>query len=128
MAEYPPMSIDGTRGSRRGRSPILAAMGVVLLAAGLILAFGGCGEDPGGSLIGAWVNEEDDESIEFQPDGIARLSARGSDTEFTYELEGDVIHLRMEDIGETLDVGYSLDGDILTLSFQGESVDYERAD
>lgn len=132
MTEYPSNGAGGTGRTGRWRSSLLRATGIAFLIAflvvGLVVVCGGCGGGHGDSLIGRWANEEDGESIEFQPGGTVRLSTGGGEVEFMYEIDGAVIRLRMEGIEDTLDVGYSLDGDTLTLSFEGESVDYERAD
>lgn len=94
----------------------------------LLAALTGCGGDDGGSLVGTWVSRAEGETIEFTADGTLRI-VEGADEgmEFGYEVDGDVLRLSLEGFEGSQDMACSLHGDTLTLSYDGDSVEYARA-
>ncbi len=108
------------------KSSIFKAVGIMILAIGIILAFSGCGGDSG-SLVGKWTNESEGETIEFRSDGTATVSmGTTGDLDLTYEIDGENVVMGAEGYEQTM--GYSVDGDTLKLTYEGESMDYKRVE
>lgn len=102
---------------------ICLIMAVLLVAA----TFCACGKG-GNALLGQWsVTEEGVEMVmEFKEDGKGKLSAAGGllSYDFEYSVDGNKLSLTFE--GETSVSDYSIDGDKLTVTIDDESVTFTR--
>jgi hypothetical protein len=92
---------------------------IAIFAVGIVLAFSGCGGDDAG-LVGSWANEGEGETLELTTDGKVVLDGM----EGTYELEGKKLSFTILERAVVFD--YALDGDSLTLTYEGKSITYDR--
>ncbi len=98
------------------KSSIFKAVGITILAIGIVLAFSGCGGDSGG-LVGKWENTDIGEKLEFTSDGAFIVdSETEGHLEFTYKIDGDNLVLGMEGLEATTPTPFSVDGDTLTVT------------
>lgn len=85
-----------------------------------------------GSIEGKWTTEIDGEkmSYEFGEDGKGSMSVPGLTVDTTYEVEDDEITVSYEINGQKASqkFTYELDGDTLSLTLDGDTQDFERAD
>jgi hypothetical protein len=107
---------------------IVRAVGIAILMIGLVFALGGCGGDDAGSLVGKWSNEQQEQTIEFKSDGTMSLASDGYTMKFTYQIDGNTVHLVMEGGQAAEDMSYALDGDTLTLTSEEQSLTYNRVE
>ena len=83
-------------------------------------------------LVGRWSNPEGGETVEFTFDGNM-IVTRGDEllTEQRYAIQvnrngGGRISLRMEGVEAEVVLGFHVEGDILAMSFGGETTVYKR--
>ncbi len=101
------------------RSSVFRVVMIAIFAIGIVLAFSACGGDDA-SLVGSWANEGEGETLEITADG--KVVMDGMDG--TYKLEGEKLTFTILEQDVVFD--YTLDGDSLTLSYDGESMTYDR--
>jgi hypothetical protein len=113
-------SISGpARRCKVSKSSIFKAVVIAVLAIGIVLAFSACGGDDA-SLVGQWTNEGEGETLELTSDGKAVMD----DMEGTYTAEGGKLTLTILEQAVVFD--YVLDSDSLKLTYEGESMTYDR--
>jgi hypothetical protein len=99
-----------------------------LLLVVLALFGSGCGDDAA-DLVGIWTSAEQGETLEFAADGTAIFTMEGGEVSvLTWEIKGSGLVLGVAGEG-TRRLGYSLEGDVLTLTFSGEEpTEYTRVE
>jgi hypothetical protein len=113
------------RGSSRAIASTIKVVGLAVLIIGLLLVFAGCGG--GSSLVGTWTNAAEGETMVFQDNGTMTLTSGSSGSvEMTYETKDGNLLLGIEGVTDKVTVGYSLDGDKLSLTSEGETRVYDR--
>ena len=99
---------------RRSRLPILLA----LLAA---LAFSVLAQDkPKNPLVGNWLCEDDGTKVQIRDNGTLTIN----DVEYSYKVKGSNITVVGDDGAAVMP--FSLDGDTLTVEFEGREIVYSR--
>ncbi len=103
----------------------LAAAAVILA---MVFALSACGKS--NSIVGKWEATEDGitAAYEFKSDGSGSLSVSGVSVDITWKTEGDQLTVSMELLGseDSQAYTYSLKGNELTLSADGESLTLKR--
>ena len=101
------------------RSSVFRVGVIAIFVIGIVLVLSACGGDDA-SLVGSWVNAGDGETFQLTTDGKVVMDGK----EGTYKLEGEkLIFTIME---QTVVLDYALDGDSLTLTYEGKSGTYNR--
>lgn len=100
---------------------------VVMLSATLVA----CG---GNSIIGSWEATVEGVSMKltFEEDGKGSITTMGVTADMTWSAEGDKLNASMAVMGITeevfKDATYSVDGDSLSITMEGETVVFKSVD
>jgi len=103
--------------------PVLIVMVCALIV--LPVALGACGGSGGGgdeqAILGVWTDSQQAMEYEFKADGVMLIKFMGEEVETKYELKDGKLSVTDPEAGETTAVEYKLEGDSLTLTFEGET-------
>ena len=102
---------------------------LVLMCALLCVCLCSCGK----SIVGSW--EADIEgvtgTITFEKDGTGKFEASGLSMDITWEADGGKLDMTMSLFGQTSpvfeDAEYKVKGNTLTITVDGESVEFKKA-
>lgn len=101
------------------------ALALLLVFASLAIVMVSCGGD---SIIGSWTFTEDGvtTTITFEEDGKGKIEAAGISMDMTWSEKDGKLTASMSFMGETeemlKDAEYTIDGDSLTITSEGEPV------
>lgn len=93
---------------------------LVIAVAMLLLAVGVVAQESKNPLVGNWLCEEDGTKVLIRPNGTLKIN----DDEFIYKVKGSVISIFNEEAA--LAFPFALDGDTLTVEYEGRDVVYAR--
>jgi len=103
-----------------------------LAAVMMMLIFCACSSDA--SIIGEWKADISEGGVTisttytFNEDKTGKVNLMGASVDFTYEIDGDKITMKMNALGQETSetMTYALDGDKLTLTSEGEAIEFTR--
>lgn len=104
-------------------------LALLLVFASLTVILASCG---GGSIEGSWEATEDGVTMTytFEEDGKGKVSMEGVELDLTWSTSGDKISASLSMAGATeelfTDADYEIDGDELTITYEGETLTLTR--
>lgn len=101
-------------------SRLLKTVVVAVLLAGILAASAGCG-GAGGDVTGTWRDRSSGDVYDFRADGTLTISISGlGSIPATYVTDGGTLTLDIEGFSEESVASYGVQGDIMTISPEGE--------
>lgn len=103
---------------------------VVIFALVAVLILASCGKTKKVSITGSWKADSGTETIYlFNDDGTGKISVGTTVSKaFTYETNDNILKIVTEILGQKdeQEYTYSIDGNVLTMTRNGESVTYTK--
>lgn len=107
---------------------LLVLLLVLTIQLVLVVSASGCSKDPG-SLVGTWRSDQENETLEFKSDGTLYFTTSSGKVD-TLQWQADDRSLAIGVVGGgTKTLGYSVDGQVLTLTYPDiEPTKYTRVE